>query len=69
MYIDKNIRSGLDTLPMHAEAQQDAIFILQKSLSTPSHISSLAFGHAGHLFAGSGMFIQVGGQSPNLTFS
>jgi len=41
------------------EPLQHSIFILQKSLSTPSHISSLAFGHAGHLFAGSGMFVQV----------
>ncbi|KAF9469370.1 WD40-repeat-containing domain protein [Collybia nuda] len=28
-------------------------FTLVKTLETPSHISSLAFGHAGHLFAGS----------------
>ncbi|KAF8969646.1 WD40-repeat-containing domain protein [Flammula alnicola] len=29
------------------------IFYLEKTLSIPSHISSLAFGHAAHLFAGS----------------
>ncbi|CAA7270910.1 unnamed protein product [Cyclocybe aegerita] len=28
-------------------------YTLLKSLSTPAHIASLAFGHAGHLFAGS----------------
>jgi hypothetical protein len=41
------------------EPPQHTIFVLQKSLSTPSHISSLAFGHAGHLFAGSGIFVQL----------
>ncbi|KAJ3509300.1 hypothetical protein NLJ89_g5297 [Agrocybe chaxingu] len=29
------------------------LYTLLKSLSTPAHIASLAFGHAGHLFAGS----------------
>ncbi|KIM48722.1 hypothetical protein M413DRAFT_15055 [Hebeloma cylindrosporum] len=38
---------------MQVEPPLDTVFILQKSLSTPSHISSLTFGHAGHLFAGS----------------
>lgn len=28
-------------------------YALQRTLQTPSHITSLAFGHAGHLFAGS----------------
>lgn len=32
-------------------------FTLLKTLETPSHVSSLAFGHAGHLFAGSGEFL------------
>ena len=35
------------------EAPED-IFFLHRTLNTPAHISSLAFGHAGHLFAGSG---------------
>ena len=35
--------------------EREDIFFLQRTLSTPAHISSLAFGHAGHLFAGSGM--------------
>ncbi|KDR73652.1 hypothetical protein GALMADRAFT_280791 [Galerina marginata CBS 339.88] len=34
------------------EPPQD-VFSLDKTLNTPSHVSSLAFGHAGHLFAGS----------------
>jgi len=33
--------------------KQEDNFFLQHTLSTPAHISSLAFGHAGHLFAGS----------------
>lgn len=32
-------------------------FTLLKTLETPAHVSSLAFGHAGHLFAGSGEFL------------
>ncbi|PPQ87974.1 hypothetical protein CVT25_001053 [Psilocybe cyanescens] len=31
----------------------DRNFSLEKSLNIPAHVSSLAFGHAGHLFAGS----------------
>ena len=40
------------------EAPED-VFFLQRTLSTPAHISSLAFGHAGHLFAGSGMVLHI----------
>ncbi|KAF8163623.1 WD40-repeat-containing domain protein [Crassisporium funariophilum] len=29
------------------------VFTLQQTLRTPAHVSSLAFGHGGHLFAGS----------------
>jgi len=31
-------------------------YVLKKSLQTPAHISSLAFGHTVHLFAGSGKY-------------
>jgi hypothetical protein len=38
-----------------SDSDTEVIFVLQRTLSTPAHISSLAFGHSGHLFAGSGM--------------
>ncbi|KAF9558000.1 hypothetical protein CPC08DRAFT_736537 [Agrocybe pediades] len=38
---------------MQAAETRQEVFVLEKSLSTPAHISSLTFGHAGHLFAGS----------------
>lgn len=34
--------------------EPEEFYDLQKSLETPAHISCLTFGHAGHLFAGSG---------------
>ena len=41
------------------EPAPEDVFGLQRTLYTPAHISSLAFGHAGHLFAGSGMALQI----------
>ena len=32
------------------------VFNLDRTLYSPAHIASLAFGHAGHLFAGSGQW-------------
>ena len=41
---------------MREKEAPENFFFLQRTLRTPAHISSLAFGHAGHLFAGSGMY-------------
>ena len=41
---------------MNESEVQHEYFSLEKTLDTPAHISSLTFGHAGHLFAGSGKF-------------
>jgi len=46
--------AGSSTMSINLEPFEPIEFYaLQRTLETPSHITSLAFGHAGHLFAGS----------------